>query len=67
MTRTKVYHSFSDKFGNRYSFDNYMDFACFWFNLTRKTAKSYFPDNFTALQNAAANSKEARTKVSCDY
>ncbi len=29
MTRTtgKVYNQFSDKFGNEYRFDNYMDFA----------------------------------------
>ena len=59
----KVYNQFTDKFNNEYKFDNYMDFAKFWFNLSRKVAISYFPENFTKLQNAAANSKEARTKV----
>ena len=63
MTTAKVYNSFSDKFGNEYKFDNYMDFATFWFNLSRKVAQSYFPANFKDLQNAAANSKEARTKI----
>jgi hypothetical protein len=63
MTTTKVYNSFNDKFGNTYSFNNYMDFATFWFNLSRKVAQSYFPENFNALQKAAANSKEARTKM----
>lgn len=59
----KVYNQFKDKFDNEYKFDNYMDFAKFWFNLSIKVAKSYFPANFKELQNAAANSKEARTKV----
>ena len=58
----KVYNSFSDKFGNQYGFDNYMDFAKFWFNLPYKYAMLSFP-NFQKLQNAAANSKEARTKI----
>lgn len=62
MTTAKVYNSFSDKFGNKYSFDNYMEFASFWFNLSRKIAVSYFP-NFKNLQKAAANSKEARIKI----
>lgn len=59
----KTYNSFSDKFGNNYSFDNYMDFASFWFNMSRKAAQSFFPTNFADLQKAAANSKEARTKI----
>lgn len=63
MAKTKIYNSFNDKFGNNYSFANYMNFAVFWFNLSRKIAQSYFPENFKALQNAAANSREARTKI----
>lgn len=63
MATAKVYTSFSDKYGKVYSFNSYMDFAAFWFNLSRKAAMSFFPENFKALQNAAANSKEARTKV----
>ncbi len=59
----KVYNNFTDKFGNQYGFDNYMDFSKFWFILSRKVAISLFPANFAALQNAAANSKEARAKV----
>lgn len=59
----KVYNQFTDKFNNEYKFDNYMDFAKFWFNLSRKVALDYFPENFKKLQNAAANSKEARAKV----
>jgi len=62
-TTNKVYNSFSDKFGNEYKYDNYMSFASFWFNISRKVAISYFPTNFNALQKAAANSKEARTKI----
>ena len=58
----KAYNKFTDKFNNEYKFDNYIDFANFWFNLNRKTAVSYFP-NFNELQKAAANSKEARTKL----
>lgn len=63
MTATKVYNNFSDKFGNKYSFATYAEFAMFWFNLSRKAAMSFFPANFSELQNAAANSKEARKKV----
>lgn len=59
----KIYNQFTDKFNNEYKFDNYFDFANFWFNLSRKTAMNYFPTNFKKLQNAAANSKEAKTKV----
>lgn len=58
----KAYNHFTDKHGNEYKFDNYGEFAKFWFNLHRKYAVATFP-NFTKLQNAAANSKEARTKV----
>ena len=58
----KVYNQFTDKFGNEYRFDNYMDFATFWFNLSYRVAKAHFP-NFQKLQNCAANSKEARTKI----
>jgi len=63
MIQCKIYNKFSDKYGNEYSFDNYIDFATFWFKLSRKVAMSYFTANFTILQNCAANSKEARTKV----
>jgi hypothetical protein len=43
-----------DKFGNKYSFDNYMDFSKFWFNISSRVALNQFP---------AANSKESRTKI----
>ena len=58
----KAYKDFTDVFGNKYGFENYADFAKFWFSLKTKTAKLYFGKNFEALQKAAANSKEARTK-----
>ena len=57
----KAYKDFTDVFGNRYGFENYADFAKFWFSLKMKTAKLYFGENFAALQKAATNSKEART------
>ena len=63
MTTSKPYTSFNDKLGNNYSFANYMDFASFWFNLSRKNAISFFPENFKLLQAAATTSKEAKTKV----
>lgn len=62
-TTTKIYNSFTDKFGNEYKYDNYMDFASFWFNTSRRALLSIFPTNFNELQKAAANSKEARTKI----
>ena len=59
----KPYNFFTDKFNNEYKFENYFDFAEFWFSLSYKTAKLYFPNNFKVLQNCAVNSKEARTKI----
>jgi hypothetical protein len=59
----KVYTHFTDKYGNHYNFDNYADFSRFWFGLSRKIAMSMFPTQFLKLQNCAANSKEARTKI----
>jgi hypothetical protein len=58
----KVYNCFADKFGNEYRFADYAGFSKFWFGLSYQIAKSYFPD-FQKLQNCAANSKEARTKI----
>jgi hypothetical protein len=63
MNAQKIYNTFTDKFGNVYSFKNYLDFSSFWFNQSRKSLIAAFPDNFIKLQNAAANSKEARTKI----
>ena len=59
----KIYSSFTDKNGTRYGFTNYADFASFWFNMSRATAKRLFPTTFDKLQRCAANSKEARTPV----
>lgn len=59
----KIYNSFLDTFGNKYSFNNYEDFAKFWFGLSRKVQLSYFPDNFNKLNNSAIKSKKAREKV----
>lgn len=63
MAKAKIYNSFTDKFGNEYKFDNYLEFAKFWFSFSRKILINQFPNNFTKLQNYAANSKEARQKV----
>ena len=60
--KAKVYNNFTDKFGNEYGFTEYADFSVFWFGYSRNVLVSYFPD-FTKLQNAAANSKEAKTKI----
>ena len=59
----KIYNNFTDKFNNNYQFSTYAEFANFWFNMSRKAAMSLFPTNFAKLLNAAANTKEARTKV----
>ena len=63
MATIKIYNNFTDKFGNEYSFDNFIDFASFWFGMSRKSAIIYFPNNFAVLQKAAANSKEAMTRI----
>ena len=59
----KPYESFSDIYGNEYNFDNYEDFAKFWFNLKRKTAMLYFGTDFKKLNDCAAKSKKAKTKI----
>lgn len=60
----KIYNSFKDKFNNEYKFENYLDFAQFWFNLSYKTQiDGFLPEVYRKLQNCAANSKEARTKI----
>lgn len=61
--KSKAYNNFSDKFGNEYSFDSYAEFAKFWFAIPYRRQLEYFPKNRAKLQNAAANSKEARTRL----
>lgn len=58
----KIYNNFTDKFGNIYQFDNYEDFAKFWFNLPTSYARASF-SNFKELQKASAISNEAKTKI----
>ena len=58
----KPYAQFSDKYGNEYKFENYADFAKFWFLFSYFSAKVLFPE-FKSLQNLAVNSKEARKKL----
>lgn len=58
----KAYNKFTDKFGNQYGFDNYMDFAKWWFNMPSYYLKSAFPE-YKKLQRAASSSKEARTPM----
>ena len=62
MENAKIYNSFQDKYGNDYGFNTYTDFAKFWFGMNYRNAKAIFP-MFAKLQNAAANSKEARAKL----
>lgn len=59
-TTVKIYNSFKDIYGNEYNFDNYIDFASFWFDMPRQRAQKTFPD-FKKLNSYAVNSKEART------
>jgi len=58
----KVYNNFSNIYGESFSFATYAEFAAFWFGMSYRYAKSAFP-MFSKLQNAAANSKEARAKL----
>jgi len=58
----KPYTQFSDKYGNNYEFENYTDFAKFWFSFSYFSAKVLFPE-FKSLQNLAVNSKDARKKI----
>jgi hypothetical protein len=62
--KMKIYNHFSDKSGNVYSFENYLDFATWYFSKMRKFLVATFdPDTFKKLNRAATVSKEARTPV----
>lgn len=62
MPKAPIYtQPFKDKYENEFIFDNYMDFAKWWFNLPYKL-RITFPQ-YKKLQFAAANSKEAKTRV----
>ena len=58
----KPYNNFSDIYGNEYNFNDYNEFAKFWFYQKVKTLKLYFGNDFKKLQNSASNSQEARKK-----
>ena len=58
----KPYTQFSDKYGTQYGFENYQDFAKFWFSISYQVAKVLFPD-FSNLQKYASNSREARKAI----
>ena len=62
MGNAKIYNSFTNIYGQSFGFGNYAEFAAFWFGMSYRYAKSAFP-MFAALQNAAANSKEARAAL----
>ena len=51
--KSKIYNEFYDKYGNRYAFATYSEFALFWFKITYKTQLEYFPQNREKLQRAA--------------
>ena len=58
----KPYNNFSDIYGNEYNFNDYNEFAKFWFSQKVKTLKLYFGNDFKKLQNSAINSLVARKK-----
>ena len=59
----KPYNYFTDIYGNEYNFNDYNEFAKFWFSQKVKTLKLYFGNDFKKLQNVASNSREARKKI----
>ena len=62
MAKTKIYQNFQDKIQNNYFFNNYLDFATWFFNLSFQTKNDRFESKvLKKLQRAAQNSKEART------
>jgi len=62
--KTKAYTQFTDDYGNEYSFENYAEFAFWWFNIPFRRAKLAFsPETFKKLERAATQSKEARAAV----
>lgn len=55
---------FSDKNNNTYSFENYMEFASWWFNNSTRYLRAVLAqETFKKLNRLAVNSKEARTRM----
>lgn len=55
---------FNDKNNNAYSFENYMEFANWWFNNSTRYLKAVLAqETFKKLNRLAVNSKEARTRM----
>ena len=55
---------FSDKNNNTYNFENYMEFASWWFNNSTRYLKAVLAqETFKKLNRLAVNSKEARTRM----
>lgn len=55
---------FSDKNNNTYNFENYMEFAKWWFNTSTRYLRAVLaPETFKKLNRLAVSSKEARTRM----
>ena len=55
---------FSDKNNKIYSFENYMEFAKWWFNNSTRYLKAVLDqETFKKLNKLAVGSKEARTRM----
>jgi hypothetical protein len=62
MTTTAAYQNFQDINGNSYSFNDYMTFAEWWFDMPQRQRVAHFDKKtLNTLQRVAQSSKAART------
>jgi hypothetical protein len=64
MTTAKKYSAFQDNRGNQYSFASYMEFATWFFGVSRRTLiASLSTETFRKLEREASQSAEARRRI----
>jgi hypothetical protein len=60
---TKQYTAFQDISGNKYGFNSYMEFATWYFGVSRRVLRACLPNaTFKQLEKEATKSAEARRK-----
>lgn len=64
MSNTKQYSNFKDINGNEYGFNSYMEFATWFFGISRRVLVASLPaETFRKLQWEATKSADARRKM----
>jgi len=62
--KTKQYSAFQDNNGTQYGFPSYMEFATWFFGISRRALSASLPAaTFKALEKEATQSTEARKRM----